>query len=100
MPYVHVLLKVHTPPFAQQYGGNPMACAVGNAVLEVIANEKLISSAKMVGSFLLEGLRGLMPKYPCIGEVRGMGLCVGVEIVCGRPDMKPAANLAGRLLYK
>ncbi len=57
-------------------------------------------AAKMVGKFLLEGLRGLMPKYPTIGEVRGLGLCIGVEIVCGRPDMKPAANLAGRLLYK
>ena len=57
-------------------------------------------AAKMVGKFLLEGLRGLMAKYPTIGEVRGLGLCIGVEIVCGRPDMKPAANLAGRLLYK
>lgn len=54
----------------------------------------------MVGKFLLEGLRNLMPKYLCIGEVRGMGLCVGVELVCGRPDMKPASNLAARLLYK
>ena len=57
-------------------------------------------ASKMVGKFLLEGLRELMPKYPCIGEVRGLGLCIGVEIVCSQPIMKPAANLAGRLLYK
>lgn len=88
------------PEYMSTYGGNPLACAIGKAVLEVIANEKLMYAAKMVGKFLLEGLRGLMPKYPTIGEVRGLGLCIGVEIVCGRPYMKPAANLAGRLLYK
>lgn len=66
----------------------------------MISNEKLMYAAKMVGKFLLEGLRGLMPKYPYIGDVRGLGLCIGIEIVCGRPDMKPAKLLAGRLLYK
>ena len=76
-----------------------MACAIGKAVLEVIVNEKLMYSAKMVGKSLLEGLRALMPKYPSIGDVRGMGLCVGLEVVCGRPDMKPATNLANRILY-
>ena len=54
----------------------------------------------MVGNVLLEGLRLLMKKYNCIGDVRGLGLCVGVEIVCGRPNMKPAVNLANRLLYR
>ncbi len=76
-----------------------MACAIGKAVLEVIVNEKLMYSAKMVGKSLLEGLRGLMSKHPSIGDVRGMGLCVGVEVVCGRPDMKPATILANRILY-
>lgn len=56
-------------------------------------------SAKMVGQFLLEGLRGLMAKHPAIGDVRGMGLCIGLEVVCGRPDMKPATNFANRVLY-
>ena len=76
-----------------------MACEIGKAVLEVMDNEKLMFSAKMVGKALLEGLRGLMKKHASIGDVRGMGLCVGVEIVCGRPDMKPATNLANRILY-
>ena len=76
-----------------------MACAIGKAVLEVIVNEKLMYSAKMVGKSLLEGLRGLMSKHLSIGDVRGLGLCVGLEVVCGRPDMKPATNLANRILY-
>ena len=54
----------------------------------------------MVGKVLLEGMKLLMEKYDCIGDVRGLGLCVGVEIVCGRPNFKPATNLANRLLYK
>ena len=48
----------------------------------------------------MDGLKLLMEKYDCIGDVRGLGLCVGVDIVCGRPDLKPATNLANRLLYK
>ncbi|XP_046443717.1 ethanolamine-phosphate phospho-lyase-like [Daphnia pulex] len=87
------------PEYMNTYGGNPLACAIGKAVLEVIVNEKLMYSAKMVGKSLLEGLRGLMSKHPSIGDVRGMGLCVGVEVVCGRPDMKPATILANRILY-
>ncbi|KAI9551763.1 hypothetical protein GHT06_022099 [Daphnia sinensis] len=87
------------PEYMSTYGGNPLACAIGKAVLEVIINEKLMYSAKMVGKFLLEGLRGLMSKHPTIGDVRGMGLCIGMEVVCGRPDMKPATNFANRVLY-
>ena len=48
----------------------------------------------------MDGLKLLMEKYDFIGDVRGLGLCVGVDIVCGRPDLKPATNLANRLLYK
>lgn len=40
-----------------------------------------------------------MSKHPTIGDVRGMGLCIGMEVVCGRPDMKPATNFANRVLY-
>ena len=96
--YTDLLLKYILHSF--QLGGNPLACAIGNSVLEVIKNEKLVSSAKMVGKVLLEGLTLLMEKYNYIGYVRGRGLCIGVEIVCGRPNLKPANNLASRLLYK
>lgn len=77
-----------------------MACSIGTAVLQVIAKENLVSSARIVGRLLLDGLRQLMNKYTIVGDVRGMGLCIGVEMVCGRPNMKPATFLANRLLFR
>ena len=81
-------------------GGNPVACAIGTSVLEVIKKEDMLLSAKMVGSTLMDGLLLLKEKYIIVGDVRGMGLCLGVEIVCGRPNMKPATNLANRILFR
>ena len=82
-----------------QLGGNPIACAVGTAVLEVIKKENVVHSAKILGKLLMEGLRQLMDKYTIVGDVRGIGLVIGIEIVCGRPNMKPAALSANRVLY-
>lgn len=53
-----------------QFGGNPVACAVGMAVLDVIENEKLMASARSVGKCLLDGFRSIMPSHPMMGEVR------------------------------
>ncbi|XP_037071044.1 ethanolamine-phosphate phospho-lyase-like [Pollicipes pollicipes] len=76
------------------FGGNPVSCAVGLAVLEVMHNEKLMSSATNVGRHLKESLRGLMPKYSCVGDVRGKGLCLGVDIVMTRENRKPDPAMA------
>lgn len=84
----------------QQFGGNPVACSIGLAVLEVIKNEKLMSSTRCVGRYLLQGLTGLMERHPTIGDVRGMGLYIGVEMVLGRPNFKPATQFTERLAYK
>jgi len=86
--------------YLSTYGGNPIACAIGKAVIEVIANEKLVSSCKMVGMFLLQELNELKLKYISIGAVRGMGLLIGVELVCGRPNLKPATQLASQFLIR
>lgn len=86
--------------FVSTYGGNPIACAIGKAVIEVILNEKLISSCKMVGMFLLHELNELKEKHITIGAVRGMGLIIGIELVCGRPNLKPATQLAVQFLAK
>jgi len=86
--------------FLSTYGGNPIACAIGKAVIEVIVNEKLMSSCKMVGMFLLQELNELKQKYISIGAVRGMGLVIGVELVCGRPNLKPATQLASQFLVR
>lgn len=76
------------------FGGNPVSCAVGLAVLDVIEQEDLQAHALRVGNRLMDGLRALMPHYPLIGDVRGLGLFVGVELVLDREQKIPAGDHA------
>ena len=74
------------------FGGNPVACAVGLAVLEVIEREGLVENARIVGEHLRAGLRALSQKYAIIGDVRGRGLFCGVEMVEDRASKAPATR--------
>jgi alanine-glyoxylate transaminase/(R)-3-amino-2-methylpropionate-pyruvate transaminase len=74
------------------FGGNPVSCAQGLATLEVLLEDDMQGNAKRLGEFLYSGLLTLQEKYACIGDVRGMGLMVGVELVEG-DDKTPATNL-------
>jgi 4-aminobutyrate aminotransferase-like enzyme/Ser/Thr protein kinase RdoA (MazF antagonist) len=76
------------------FGGNPVSCAIGLAVLDVIADESLQANALTTGARLLDGLRGLSDRYPLIGDVRGLGLFVGVELVRDRVTLEPALEQA------
>ncbi len=67
--------------FFSSFGGNPVSCAIGATVLEVIEEEGLQENAKLVGLYYMSLLKELMQKYSCIGDVRGMGLFIGVELV-------------------
>lgn len=77
-----------------------MACAIGMAVLDVIENEKLVQSAKAVGKTLLENLQLLKAKHACVGDVRGLGLCLALDIVEDKTTRKPARELAQAIVYR
>jgi len=72
------------------FGGNPVSCAIGLAVLDVIQDEGLQEKALHVGEHLRQGFRELASHYSIIGDVRGLGLFVGVEFVCDRATLAPA----------
>ncbi|HWP22650.1 MAG TPA: aspartate aminotransferase family protein [Candidatus Binatia bacterium] len=77
------------------FGGNPVACTAAYATIEVIEEENLVENARLMGNRLREGLNALKEKYPVIGDVRGMGLMQGMELVGEKkaPDAESAKRV-------
>jgi 4-aminobutyrate aminotransferase/(S)-3-amino-2-methylpropionate transaminase len=80
------------------YGGNALACAAALAVIEAFEQEDLLVRGEKLAAQMREGLLGLQQKYPFIGEVRGLGFMLAMEIVTDRSSKAPDAALAQRIL--
>jgi 4-aminobutyrate aminotransferase-like enzyme/Ser/Thr protein kinase RdoA (MazF antagonist) len=80
--------------FFSTFGGNTVSCAIGLAVLDVMEDERLMDHARTVGDTLLDRLRRLAGRFPLVGDVRGSGLFLGVELVRDRDTLEPAGDEA------
>ncbi len=80
------------------FGGNPVVCAQGKAVLEVIENENLQANSLKIGNHILAGLERLKQKHNIIGDVRGKGLMLGIELVKDRATKEPAKSECAQVL--
>lgn len=84
---------------SSSYGGNPLAAAAGLAAVETIVGENLVANAERVGSVMLSELAKLKDKYGFIGDVRGRGLLIGVELVADRRTKEPLDKRITRQLF-
>lgn len=76
------------------FGGNPVSCAAATANIQVLAEEKLVENAAMRGEQITDHVRKLAEKHSLIGDVRGKGLMIGIELVTDRKTKEPAGDQA------
>ena len=86
--------------FFSTFGGSTVSCAVGLAVLDVVQEERLQEHAREVGAALLDALRPLVDRHPLVGDVRGSGLFLGVELVKDRGTLEPATVEASDIINR
>ncbi len=84
---------------ASTFGGNPLACQAALATIDLL-EESLMANAGLQGERLMEGLRQLQGRFECMGDVRGKGLMVGVELVKDRERKTPAADWRSRIIRR
>ncbi|MEC8015739.1 MAG: aminotransferase class III-fold pyridoxal phosphate-dependent enzyme, partial [Pseudomonadota bacterium] len=85
----------HGPEFFSTFGGSNLSCRIGTEVLNIVDDEGLQENARLRGNELLRGLKNLQGRYPSIGDVRGMGLFIGVELI--NPDGSEATAICSYL---
>ena len=86
--------------FFSTFGGSTLSCRVGTEVLRIVREERLQENARDVGNHLLAGLRELQSRHPIIGDVRGIGLFIGVELVTDRETRAPATSAASYVVNR
>jgi 4-aminobutyrate aminotransferase len=78
---------------------NPPACAAGLATLQVIEEEKLVDRARTLGSYALERMHEMATRHPLIGDVRGLGLLMGIELLRNRSPLERATDESEQVMY-
>ena len=94
---VDIMDSVHPGGLGGTYSGNPVACAAGLAVLEVIEEENLLERGAALGARVKEALLGFQRQFPLIGQVRGLGPMLAMELVKNRETKEPATDLAKKV---
>lgn len=84
---------------SSSYGGNPMACAAALASIEVIEEEDIMQNVRQVGEFFLNRMNAMKKSHPIIGDVRGKGFLLGIELVKDKTGKTPFPE-AGKLVYQ
>ena len=85
---------------ASTFGGNPVSCAAALAVLDIIKTEKLLDNAREQGGYIKKRLEEMKETHPMIGDVRGKGLMVGVEIVKDKDSKEVAPKATGEIMME
>jgi 4-aminobutyrate aminotransferase-like enzyme len=91
--------KVETISASTSYGGNPMACAAALASIQVIEEENICERATHLGNLLLKRMREMQERHPIVGDVRGVGCLLGIELVKDKGTREPFEE-AGRMVYQ
>jgi len=80
------------------FGGNPLSCKVASATIDLLTKNKIPENAEKIGNYIMEGLRELMSRFEIVGDVRGKGLLIGVELVKDKGSRAPAPQEAKKLV--
>jgi len=91
------IMRWETGAHGSTFGGNPVCCAAALVTLDLVEREFMANAATM-GERLLRGVRGLAERYPAIGDIRGLGLMIGVEFVTDRQSREPAPQIVRDLV--
>ncbi|MBI1215497.1 MAG: aminotransferase class III-fold pyridoxal phosphate-dependent enzyme [Alphaproteobacteria bacterium] len=94
----HVIAEFAKTRYFNTFGGNPVSCAAGLAVLDVIEGEGLMENARQTGAYLKQELGALAKKHEVIGDIRGAGLFLGVELVKDRATKAQATEATGSVV--
>ena len=86
--------------YFNSFGGNPVSCAVGKAVLRALEEENMQQNANSIGKYLLQESKELQSEFSLIGEVRGKGLFIGIELIKNSSNLSPASKEAEEVVNK